>query len=177
MRTPRHRRTLTPKFSRGQPIPPIISRRSFLPQTLSANDQSQAVLKALKRIPTIGPATAQRLMKKFGESFLASMLGDNLFEFINLMDGNGELVFSDTQARRMERAMSNMEFGLGGYQPWRHHIPGKAHSMVIAMRPTSTRMRFRTSRPWACWYQSEKRYCLARSWRVAMIFLSVFRYS
>ena len=53
------------------------------------------MLKALKRIPTIGEATAQRLMKQFGESFIASMLGDNLYEFINLMDGNGELVFSD----------------------------------------------------------------------------------
>ncbi len=47
------------------------------------------------------------------------MLGDNIHEFINLMDGNGELVFSDRQATRMERAMANMEFGFGegGYQP------------------------------------------------------------
>jgi superfamily II DNA or RNA helicase len=89
------------------------------PRTLSASDQSQAVLKALKRIPTIGEVTAQRLMAKFGESFLASMLGDNLFEFINLMDDKGDLVFSDRQAQRMERAMANMEFGFGegGYQP------------------------------------------------------------
>lgn len=29
-------------------------------------------------------------MKQFGESFLVSLLGDNLFEFINLMDANGE---------------------------------------------------------------------------------------
>jgi len=89
------------------------------PRTPSASDQSLAVLKALKRIPTIGEVTAQRLMAKFGESFLASMLGDNLFEFINLMDDKGELVFSDRQAQRMERAMANMEFGFGegGYQP------------------------------------------------------------
>lgn len=89
------------------------------PRTLSANDQSTAVLKALKRIPTIGEVTAHKLMKQFGEAFLASMLGDNLFEFINLMDEHGELVFSDRQAQRMERAMANMEFGFGegGYQP------------------------------------------------------------
>lgn len=89
------------------------------PRSLSATDQSSAVIKALKRIPTIGEATAQKLMKKFGESFLVSLLGDNLFEFINLMDENGELVFSDRQAHRMERAMANMEFsfGEGGYQP------------------------------------------------------------
>lgn len=89
------------------------------PRTLTNNQQSEAVLKALKRIPTIGEATAQRLMRRFGESFLASMLGDNLYEFINLMDGNGDLVFSDRQAHRMERAMASMEFsfGEGGYQP------------------------------------------------------------
>ncbi|CAP41658.1 MULTISPECIES: DEAD/DEAH box helicase family protein [Pseudomonadota] len=88
------------------------------PRSLSATDQSSAVIKALKRIPTIGEATAQRLMKKFGESFLISLLGDNLFEFINLMDENGDLVFSDRQAQRMERAMASMEFGFGegGYQ-------------------------------------------------------------
>ncbi len=89
------------------------------PRTLSATDQSSAVVRALKRIPTIGEATAQRLMQKFGESFLVSLLGDNIHEFINLMDANGELVFSDRQAHRMERAMANMEFGFGegGYQP------------------------------------------------------------
>ncbi|MFG1304685.1 DEAD/DEAH box helicase family protein [Xanthobacter autotrophicus] len=89
------------------------------PRSLSATDQSSAVVKALKRIPTIGEATAQKLMQKFGESFLVSLLGDNLFEFINLMDENGELVFSDRQAQRMERAMASMEFGFGegGYQP------------------------------------------------------------
>ncbi|HGN2221587.1 TPA: DEAD/DEAH box helicase, partial [Pseudomonas aeruginosa] len=89
------------------------------PRRLSACDQSSAVLKALKRIPTIGEVTAQKLMQTFGDAFLASMLGDNIHEFINLMDGNGELVFSDRQAQRMERAMSSMEFGFGegGYQP------------------------------------------------------------
>ncbi len=107
------------------------------PQTLSGSDQSQAVLKALKRIPTIGPATAQRLVKKFGESFLASMLGDNLYEFINLMDRNGELVFSDRQAQRMERAMSNMEFGFGegGYQPSEYvkrYLPQGTFGLLIA---------------------------------------------
>ncbi|HBP4117935.1 TPA: DEAD/DEAH box helicase, partial [Pseudomonas aeruginosa] len=73
------------------------------PRSLSGSDQSSAVLKALKRIPTIGEITAQKLMKRFGDGFLASMLGDNVHEFINLMDGNGELVFSDRQATRMER--------------------------------------------------------------------------
>jgi SNF2 family DNA or RNA helicase len=107
------------------------------PHTLSATAQSQAVLKALKRIPTIGEATAQKLMRTFGESFLASMLGDNLYEFINLMDDSGELVFSDRQAHRMERAMANMEFGFGegGYQPTEYvkrYLPQGTFDLVIA---------------------------------------------
>ena len=48
------------------------------PRGLSASDQSSSVLKALKRIPTIGEVTAQKLMQKFGDTFLASMLGDNI---------------------------------------------------------------------------------------------------
>lgn len=107
------------------------------PRTLSANDQSTAVLKALKRIPTIGEVTAQKLMKQFGDAFLASMLGDNLFEFINLMDEHGELVFSDRQAQRMERAMANMEFGFGegGYQPSefiKRYLPQGTFDLLIA---------------------------------------------
>ncbi|CAM8846127.1 Helicase C-terminal domain-containing protein [Burkholderia pseudomallei] len=107
------------------------------PRTVFANDQSAAVLKALKRIPTIGEVTAQKLMKQFGEAFLASMLGDNLFEFINLMDENGELVFSDRQAQRMERAMANMEFGFGegGYQPSEYvkrYLPQGTFDLLIA---------------------------------------------
>ncbi len=107
------------------------------PRGLSADDQSAAVLKALKRIPTIGEVTAQKLMRTFGEGFLASMLGDNVHEFINLMDSRGELVFSDRQAHRMERAMANMEFGFGegGYQPSefiKRYLPQGTFDLLIA---------------------------------------------
>ena len=107
------------------------------PRGLSASDQSSAVLKALKRIPTIGEVTAQKLMQKFGDAFLASMLGDNIHEFINLMDDRGELVFSDRQAHRMERAMANMEFGFGegGYQPSEYikrYLPQGTFDLLIA---------------------------------------------
>ncbi|GMV69067.1 MAG: hypothetical protein AMXMBFR76_15060 [Pseudomonadota bacterium] len=107
------------------------------PKGLSASDQSSAVQKALTRIPTIGQVTAQKLMKRFGDGFLASMLGDNIHEFINLMDGNGELVFSDRQAHRMERAMANMEFGFGegGYQPSEYikrYLPQGTFDLLIA---------------------------------------------
>ena len=114
------------------------------PRSLSGSDQSSAVLKALKRIPTIGEVTAQKLMQKFGDGFLASMLGDNIHEFINLMDGNGELVFSDRQATRMERAMANMEFGFFGAATNRPSSSSatfrKARSTCSSpTRPTSTR--------------------------------------
>ena len=107
------------------------------PRGLSASDQSSTVLKALKRIPTIGEVTAQKLMQKFGDAFLASMLGDNIHEFINLMDDRGELVFSDRQAHRMERAMANMEFGFGegGYQPSefiKRQLPQGTFDLLIA---------------------------------------------
>jgi hypothetical protein len=74
---------------------------------------------ALRKIPTIGGKTADRLLSTFGEEMLSGMLGDNVHEFINLMNEEGELFFSDRQAKRMERAMANMEFsfGQGGYQP------------------------------------------------------------
>lgn len=73
---------------------------------------------SLCQIPTIGPATAEKLIGRFGEGALAGMIEDNVYEFVNLMDEDGDLVFSDRQARPMERAMATTEFsfGQGGYQ-------------------------------------------------------------
>lgn len=83
-----------------------------------AKTRQEIVMDALVQIPTIGKKTAERLYDTFGDG-LGKMLEDNVYSFINLMDENGELVFTDNQARRMERAMSRMEFsfGQGGYQP------------------------------------------------------------
>lgn len=77
------------------------------------------VLDALQQLPTIGPVAAKRLLKTFGEKTLAAMLEDNVYEFVNLMDENGDMVFSDRQAKRMERRLASFEFsiGQGGYQP------------------------------------------------------------
>ena len=88
------------------------------PRSLSGSDQSSAVLKALKRIPTIGQVTAQKLMQKFGDGFLASMLATTSMSSSTSWTATAA-VFSDRQATRMERAMANMEFGFGegGYQP------------------------------------------------------------
>lgn len=106
------------------------------PGRSTENAQRDTVIKALKRIPTIGKVSAERLVQGFGEAFLASMLSDNIHEFINLMDENGELVFSDRQAVRMERAMANIEFGFGegGYQPTefiKRYLPKNAFDLLI----------------------------------------------
>lgn len=89
------------------------------PGKADGGDRRSTILKSMCRIPTIGTVRAERLLNDFGEDFLASMLVDNVSEFINLMDAKGNFVFSDRQARRMERAMANIEFGFGegGYQP------------------------------------------------------------
>ncbi|MES9927679.1 MAG: SNF2-related protein [Candidatus Thiodiazotropha sp. 6PDIVS] len=79
----------------------------------------ELLVKTMCQLPTIGKKTADRLIGSFGEELLSGMLEDNLYEFINLMDDEGELVFTDRQATRMERAMASLEisFGQGGYQP------------------------------------------------------------
>ncbi len=77
------------------------------------------VTDALKQLPTIGDKTAERLIATFGEDMLGDMLSDNIHEFTNLMDEDGNLMFNDRQAERMERALGKTEisFGQGGYQP------------------------------------------------------------
>ncbi|HCL3687888.1 TPA: DEAD/DEAH box helicase, partial [Pseudomonas aeruginosa] len=85
----------------------------------NGGNRRATILSSMCRIPTIGPVRAERLLNDFGEDFLATMLVDNVSEFINLMDAKGNFVFSDRQAKRMERSMANIEFGFGegGYQP------------------------------------------------------------
>ncbi|HGB3474525.1 TPA: DEAD/DEAH box helicase, partial [Salmonella enterica subsp. diarizonae serovar 61:l,v:z35] len=61
---------------------------------------------------------------------------DNLYDFINLMDVSGELVFSDRQAGRMERAMANIEFGFGegNYQASefiKRHLPKGTFDLMV----------------------------------------------
>ncbi|QTP58224.1 DEAD/DEAH box helicase [Billgrantia antri] len=106
------------------------------PQRATGSLQRDLVLKALRKLPTIGKVSSERLVQQFGEEFLATLLGDNIHEFINLMDENGELVFSDRQAARMERAMATMEFGFGegGYQPTefiKRQLPDHTFDLLI----------------------------------------------
>ena len=91
----------------------------------------------LQQLPTIGDKTAARLLSLFGEDTLAEMLEDNVYEFINLIDGKGELVFSERQSLRMERALARTEFafGQGGYQPTefiKRYLPQGYFGLLIA---------------------------------------------
>jgi hypothetical protein len=81
-------------------------------------DRDGMVHNALCKLPTIGPKTADKLIDGFGTEVLGNMLDDNVYEFINMMDADGELVFSDRQAKRMEAALARQafSFGQGGYQ-------------------------------------------------------------
>lgn len=87
--------------------------------TPHAKSKRELVMDSLKQIPTIGPKTADRLVSHFGEDMLGGMLEDNIFNFINLCDEEGDTIFSDRQATRMERYLGSNEisFGQGGYQP------------------------------------------------------------
>lgn len=94
------------------------------------------VLGALKQMPTIGDKTARKLLSIFGEDTLGAMLGDNVYEFLNLMDERGELVFSDRQASRMERSLANFEFsiGQGGYQATefiKRYLPRRYFGLLV----------------------------------------------
>ena len=84
----------------------------------SEDSQLKRLHRTLCKMPTIGPKTADRLIAGFGVESLSAMLEDNVYEFVNLMDADGEFVFSDRQARRMERALATQDiaFGQGGYQ-------------------------------------------------------------
>jgi superfamily II DNA or RNA helicase len=96
----------------GERLWTLINKRT------QARSRSEILSQALQKIPTIGPKTAEKLVSTFGVELLSGMLEDNVYEFINLMDENGDLVFNDRQATRMERAMATSEFsfGQGGYQ-------------------------------------------------------------
>lgn len=98
--------------------------------------QRDILNKALCQIPTIGPKTAKRLLKQFGERLIKQALSDNIYQFVNLMDESGDLVFSDRQSVRIERALAKTEFGFGqgGYQPTefiKRYLPNQCFDLLI----------------------------------------------
>ena len=101
-----------------------------------AKSRRDLIMDSLQGIPTIGGKTATKLVDTFGEDMLSGMLEDNVYEFINLMDDEGDLFFNDRQARRMERAMANTEFsfGQGGYQATefiKRYLPQGYFSLLV----------------------------------------------
>lgn len=101
-----------------------------------AISQKEILSKALCQIPTIGKKTATKLLNQFGEKLIKGMLADNIYQFVNLMDENGDLVFSDRQSVRMERSLAKAEFGFGqgGYQPTefiKRYLPNNFFDMLI----------------------------------------------
>ena len=77
------------------------------------------LLESLCEIPGIGKKSAMKLIDQFGVDTLATILEDSPLAFMNLCDENGDPVFSDKQAQKMERKLGKTEFsmGKGGYQP------------------------------------------------------------
>ena len=50
------------------------------PERAAGTDRQRLLVKSMCQIPTIGPATAERLLGMFGGEFLAGMLADNVHE-------------------------------------------------------------------------------------------------
>jgi SNF2 family DNA or RNA helicase len=98
--------------------------------------QSDILTKLLCKLPTLGKKRAEWLLNKFGDAFIANMLSDNIHQFINLMDENGEMIFSDAQASRIEKSLSQMELGFssGSYQVSEYikrYLPKNFFSLLI----------------------------------------------
>ena len=76
------------------------------------------VKRALMTLPTIGKVTAERLVNTFGVNNMTQALTDNIYELVNLLDSDGEFVFNDRQAERIERKLAKTQFafGQGDYQ-------------------------------------------------------------
>ena len=89
-----------------------------LVRTKRVKNKRDQVIDSLCQIPTIGKQTASKLVSIFSAESIEEMLSDNVYEFVNIMDEKGELVFNDRRAQRIERSMANLEFGFGqgGYQ-------------------------------------------------------------
>ena len=97
----------------GSPLWQLI--RPSNKSNLSLRDR---LIKSLCEIPTIGEVKAKSLIEQFGEEFLSNMLSDNFSDFVNIMNENGDFIFTDKQARRITNALTKLELGFndGSYQ-------------------------------------------------------------
>ncbi|HVY53387.1 MAG TPA: helicase, partial [Gammaproteobacteria bacterium] len=96
----------------------------------------EQVKQGLCQLPGIGIKMAERLLMQFGEALLSRSLSDNIYQLVQLMDENGRFVFSDNQAKRLERALGSFEMNIGqaGYQASefiKRYLPKGFFSLLI----------------------------------------------
>lgn len=103
------------------------------------NEDEQAesrLRKFLLQLPGIGKVTCDRLIGTFGVDNLSRLVDGNVYDFVNLQRADGEFVFNDKQATRLEKALGRLEFALKmvSYQPSEYvkrYFPRKAFSLVL----------------------------------------------
>ena len=90
----------------------------------------------LKQLPGIGKVTANRLIDTFGVENLSKIIDNNIYDFVNLQKGDGDFMFGDKHAQRLEKALGRLEFALQmvSYQPSEYvkrYFPRKAFSLAL----------------------------------------------
>ena len=92
--------------------------------------------KFLLQLPGIGKVSADRLIETFGVDMLTRIIDDNVQDFVNLCDSEGNFVFKDKHAVALEKALGRLEFALRmiSYQPSEYvkrYFPRKAFSLAL----------------------------------------------
>ena len=92
--------------------------------------------KFLLQLPGIGKVSADRLIDTFGVEMLSRIIDDNVQDFVNLCDSEGNFVFKDKHAVALEKTLGRLEFALRmiSYQPSEYvkrYFPRKAFSLAL----------------------------------------------
>ena len=92
--------------------------------------------KFLLQLPGIGKVSADRLIETFGVYMLTRIIDDNVQDFVNLCDSEGNFVFKDKHAAALEKTLGRLEFALRmiSYQPSEYvkrYFPRKAFSLAL----------------------------------------------
>lgn len=105
-------------------------------QGKAEEDAERKLRKFLLQLPGIGKVSADRLIGMFGVEALTRIVDDNINDFVNLCDSDGEFVFNDKQAARLEKSLGRLEFALRmiSYQPSEYvkrYFPRKSFSLAL----------------------------------------------
>jgi len=92
--------------------------------------------KFLLQLPGIGKVSADRLIDTFGVDMLTRIIDDNVQDFVNLCDSEGNFVFKDKHAAALEKTLGRLEFALRmiSYQPSEYvkrYFPRKVFSLAL----------------------------------------------